>query len=427
LFSAGPGIAFRCCIFVRNTVHAFPLSELCSKDEATVRVTYKRGGSKRELIVTSVYFPYDSDIPPPSKGLREVVDYCSRNKLQLIIRCDANAHHIIWGSTDINPRGECLMEYLVSSNLGILNKGNKPTFLISNRKEVIDFTLGTDKIGDLMTNWHVSDEISLSDHRYIEFQVGDLEVTRLTYRNPKRINRESYQEDLKVNLGVVPRVIHSVRDVELAVDLLQQAILSSYHQNCPARVALSPRTDPWWNKELSHLKASTRLLFNQAKRTGDWESYKTALTCYNKEIRKAKRSSWRDYCRGIKDVPDRARLMRIMASQSANRVESIKLLDGRYTQSGKETLRELYRVHFPGSAGEEVTLEGQGQPNLRAFAAHREDWELSKKNTDQSEIRWAISTFKPFKLAGTDGIVPALLQHGVKHLTTHLCRILEPT
>jgi hypothetical protein len=69
---------------------------------------------------------------------------------------------------------------------------------------------------------------------------------------------------------------------------------------------------------LSHLKASTRWLFNQAKRPGDWESYKTALTCYNKEIRKAKQSSWRDYCGGIEDVRDRARLMRIMASQSAN-------------------------------------------------------------------------------------------------------------
>jgi hypothetical protein len=45
-------------------------------------------------------------------------------------------------------------------------------------------TLGTDKIGDLVTNWHVSDEIPFSDHRYIVFQVGDLEVTRLTYRNP---------------------------------------------------------------------------------------------------------------------------------------------------------------------------------------------------------------------------------------------------
>jgi hypothetical protein len=88
-------------------------------------------------------------------------------------------------------------------------------------------------------------------------------------------------------------------------------------------VAVSPRTVPWWSKELSRLKASTRQLFNQAKRTGDWKSYKN-----NKEIRKAKWSSWRDYYRGIEDVPDRARLMRIMASQLANRVESIKLLDG---------------------------------------------------------------------------------------------------
>jgi hypothetical protein len=174
-----------------------------------VRVTYIRG-DKRELTVTSTYLPYDSDEPLPSKGLREVVDYCSRNKLQLIVGCDANAHHIIWGRTDINPRGECLMEYLVSTNLSILNKGNEPTFVISNRKEVIDLTLGTNKIGDLVTNWHVSDETSLSDHRYIVFQVGDLEVIRLTYRNPKRTNWESYQEDLKVNLGFVSRVILDV-------------------------------------------------------------------------------------------------------------------------------------------------------------------------------------------------------------------------
>jgi hypothetical protein len=104
LFSAGPGLAPRSCTFVRNTVHAFPLSELCSRDVTRVKVTYFRGGSVRELIVTSVYLPYDSDEPPLSKGLREAVNYCSSNKLQLIIRCDANAHHIICGSTDINPK-----------------------------------------------------------------------------------------------------------------------------------------------------------------------------------------------------------------------------------------------------------------------------------------------------------------------------------
>jgi hypothetical protein len=59
------------------------------------------------------------------------------------------------------------------------------------------------------------------------------------------------------------------------------------------------------------------------------------------------------------------------------------------------------------------------------FTAHRKAWELSKRVTDQSKIRWAINTFKPFKSAGTDDIAPALLQQGVDHLTTHLCRILR--
>jgi hypothetical protein len=44
---------------------------------------------------------------------------------------------------------------------------------------------------------------------------------------------------------------------------------------------------------------------------------------------------------------------------------------------------------------------------------------------NQSKIKWAISTFKPFKSAGTDGIVPALLQHSVEHLAPHLCCILK--
>ena len=64
------------------------------------------------------------------------------------------------------------MEQLVSTNLYILNK--EPTFVISNRKETRDLTLRTAKTGDLVTNWHVSDEISLLDHRYSKLVTSNL-------------------------------------------------------------------------------------------------------------------------------------------------------------------------------------------------------------------------------------------------------------
>jgi hypothetical protein len=56
----------------------------------------------------------------------------------------------------------------------ILNKGNEPIFVIHSSADVTDLTFQTNKRGNLESNWHVSGEISLSDHRYILFQVGDL-------------------------------------------------------------------------------------------------------------------------------------------------------------------------------------------------------------------------------------------------------------
>jgi len=59
------------------------------------------------------------------------------------------------------------MEPTLSTKLNILHKGKEPTFVISNRKEVISLmklTLGTDMRGDLVSSQHVCDEISLSGH-----------------------------------------------------------------------------------------------------------------------------------------------------------------------------------------------------------------------------------------------------------------------
>jgi hypothetical protein len=89
--------------------------------------------------------------------VRDITDYCHSSKKQLIVGCDANTQHIMWGSTSANPRGESFMKFLTSSNLNILKHGNKPTYVVCNRKKVTDLKLGTNKIGNLVSNWHVSD------------------------------------------------------------------------------------------------------------------------------------------------------------------------------------------------------------------------------------------------------------------------------
>lgn len=52
------------------------------------------------------------------------------------------------GSTNINTRGESLLECLAGTGLQITNRGGEPTFCITNRVEVADLTLGTPDVAE---------------------------------------------------------------------------------------------------------------------------------------------------------------------------------------------------------------------------------------------------------------------------------------
>jgi hypothetical protein len=162
----------RTCIVVRKGINFITLNEFCTRDLTTVRFTWKYKGRKRCAIASSVYLPFDSRELPPSRDLELLVESTGAGSLQLILGCDANAHHRDgWGSSDINPRGESLLQFLVCNNLYICNEGNRPTFVTRARREVIDITVCSEGMLGVIDGWHVSQEASLSDHRYIRFNL----------------------------------------------------------------------------------------------------------------------------------------------------------------------------------------------------------------------------------------------------------------
>ena len=57
----------------------------------------------------------------------------NKSVLVYIVGTDANAHRTTWGSSDINPIGEDLLEYCVSADLNLCIVGNKPTFRTKTR------------------------------------------------------------------------------------------------------------------------------------------------------------------------------------------------------------------------------------------------------------------------------------------------------
>jgi len=257
---------------------------------------------------------------------------------------------------------------------------------------VIDITIATFHAGNLMKDWHVTEEVSCSDHRYIRFTVMGIDHSVLTYRNPRRTDWESFRTDLSGCLSGMTDKINNFTDLEIAANQLQDAIVFAYNENCPLTVRRNNRNTSWWNQDLTVKRRKVRRLFNVAKKSGNWTDYRRTLTDYNKALRQAKRESWRRHCEEIEKAPECARLHRILSKDEQSTSSSIQLENGDYTTTEKGTLEELLRVHFPGS---EIILEPSGGWNgleleFPKWIGSREDWALPKWVISYDKLKWAL-------------------------------------
>ena len=154
----------------------------------------------------------------------------------------------------------------MANRLDIMNRGNRPTFLTSNRQEVIDITIGTLYAGNLTKDWHVIEEVSCSDHRYIQFTVMGIDHSVERYRNPRRTDWESFRTDLLSCLCGMTDKINKFTDLEIAANQLQEAIAFAYNENCPLTVMGYTRNTSWWNQDLAVKRRKVCRLFNAAKK-----------------------------------------------------------------------------------------------------------------------------------------------------------------
>ncbi|XP_072401064.1 uncharacterized protein [Diabrotica undecimpunctata] len=259
-----------------NRVDCTLIPVLCTDDIVTAVLTITTEVGEKKLVVCSAYFPGDEALCPPSI-ISDIVAYCLGKGLQLIIGCDANAHHTVWGSTNINARGESILNFILSEGLVISNIGNKPTFITKARKEVLDLTLCTSRISDIITNWVVSDEPSCSDHRHIRFDL-DIFPSEIKYRNPRDTNWVGYRESLSKNLEECTISFKSPEVIDSAAETISEAIMAAYQENCPEKTRKSTGSNTvWWNNGLRKMRSEVRSLFNKAKSNQDWDAYSLGL------------------------------------------------------------------------------------------------------------------------------------------------------
>lgn len=411
----------RAAILLDESINSLLISEFTDEDTVAVLVQANQMGVRKEIVIVSAYFPGEDEDAPTEK-VKALVAYCKVHNMALVIGCDANSHNEVWGSTDTNRRGESLLDYLLINNIMVANRGKDPTFRNAIRKEVIDLTLVTNNMQDMINNWRVSTENSFSDHSHILFEIKTSVVSRLNYRTPKATNWVGFKSDLGTRLGNDRLIINNITELDVAVDNLTANIISSYEDNCPERTKTTNKKVRWWNETLEELRKVARQEFNRAKSSNSWSTYKIALTRYNRELRKSKRLSWKTFCEELKDVPETARIQRALSSSKEQNIGTLKIDDTNQTTSFGETLELLLRTHFPGCSfkmGETTTNATTGEATSMVRSS------FARKLVTYEKVEWSIDSFRPYKSPGPDGIFPAMLKNGPDTLRRQLVHIFR--
>lgn len=105
IFYKRTGKTPRAAVYVSAGLNAIFLNQFSDDDTAVVRISREEAEGGDFLVVSS-YLPSDAVSPPPSKKLVEVVEYSREANVPMILSCDSNSHHKIWGSSDTNARGD---------------------------------------------------------------------------------------------------------------------------------------------------------------------------------------------------------------------------------------------------------------------------------------------------------------------------------
>jgi hypothetical protein len=114
----------------------------------------------RDVITGSIHMSHDSRGFPPQAEVKRLVTHTKDRRLELPLGAMQKSHHEVQGRTDINLRAESLLDFIMGTEMHMLNRGTEHTLLDSIRQEVTDIVICTLGVMYLVTDWSVSSEPS---------------------------------------------------------------------------------------------------------------------------------------------------------------------------------------------------------------------------------------------------------------------------
>ena len=203
----------------------------------------------------------------------------------------------------------------------------------------------------------------MSDHRYITFELTDVEQEVKLCRNPRKTDWGGYEKGLTEKVKQLSVRLSTGCEIEHCADSLRECIVRSYENNCSLNSKADGHGKIWWSPKLSALKKEVRrqqFIPNEGRQ----EIFKGCPKEYRKELERAGIRSWQKYCSEVDSFTDAVRLCRVLRNGTPRQVRPLK------------TSSIYTRVSLPCQL-QEYACEGEQKLELFAISlAPRADWSI---------------------------------------------------
>lgn len=287
---------------------------LTAEGKHLVAVKYK------EINLISCYSSPNATQMEYEEMLNEISLVVSRIKSGIVLCGDFNAKSPMWSSKIEDKRGRELIELANMLDLRLVNVGSAATCVRTQGSSIVDITWSSADMISKISKWKVEeDEISLSDHRYITFEVVQRNSIQKEAK-PPRIAWSSKKFDLDLFHSVFtwecPQML-AIEALEQSPQLASMEIDGIMKRACDAAM---PRQSKnlwkkkaayWWSSEINEKRKECirfRRKWKKERRKTDSDIEKEREFKVRKKelrilIRKAKISAWKDLMRTIEEDP----------------------------------------------------------------------------------------------------------------------------
>lgn len=315
-----------------------------------VVVIWERFQDEREVEIVNMYIE-------PTWGTGAIGSIFNRLKEDVgggdrkrIIMGDLNAKHTAWGGQDTDERGEDLMEWCIVEGYKIENnREDPPTFENSRGKSWIDLVMTR---GVEIRNRMVEDDATLSDHKYITFEI--IRKQNKGMKGGKGRVYDTERADWKGFKMAMREHERLGRGLEEEIARFQEACARACERNIPTRKHQGNKGNEWWNNELENRRRRVRgkrKIWQEEKSPAERERKRRMFTAernvYKREIKWAKEREIEEKLERFGADPWGEAYKWVRKTRLEMGEVNIKKEDGHYTNSAAETRDYLVQKYFP--------------------------------------------------------------------------------